>query len=384
MKERFIRTANLIKENKFLIPKKRTAFDMKFEHYPYQKGLNQVTKTLNNMSIQFNILYQNTVSTGPDKIEDELGQIRNIFNPEIYNKILNEIKDIQKFVLSELDEQKISLNAKLTLKLQDLKEKNDKELLEKLTKHKSILSSLYNLIEVMEHILKTYDFIMKKINKTITENERIKKEIKFEEEKGKILKHNLKYYLENIRSLEMKMDLMNEKKDEIRKKKVFKNYPQISYMNKSQDPKRNTHYSTISSSGEYGNFNNSYNLLRRTLNSFQNKTFFITKQQKNSTFIDEKDNKVIKKQNENEKNLIKLNNIIYQHIESSKVKIDNANKNYNSIFHIKKKNETELKDYYNDPVYRRIFMDKIFNDANISNLIKKKKIKTIITHQLFN
>ena len=375
MKERFIRTANLIKENKFLIPKKRTAFDMKFEHYPYQKGLNQVTKSLNNMSIQFNILYQNTVSTGPDKIEDELGQIRNIFNPEIYNKILNEIKDIQKFVLSELDEQKISLNAKLTLKLQDLKEKNDKELLEKLTKHKSILSSLYNLIEVMEHILKTYDFIMKKINKTITENERIKKEIKFEEEKGKILKHNLKYYLENIRSLEMKMDLMNEKKDEIRKKKVFKNYPQISYMNKSQDPKRNTHYSTISSSGEYGNFNNSYNLLRRTLNSFQNKTFFITKQQKNSTFIDEKDNKIIKKQNENDKNLIKLNNIIYQHIENSKIK---------SIFHIKKKNETELKDYYNDPVYRRIFMDKIFNDENISNLIEKKKIKTIITHQLFN
>ena len=384
MKERFIRTANLIKENKFLIPKKRTAFDMKFEHYPYQKGLNQVTKTLNNMSIQFNTLYQNAVSTGPDKIEDELGQIRNIFNPEIYNKILNEIKDIQKFVLSELDEQKISLNAKLILKLQDLKEKNDKELLEKLTKHKSILSSLYNLIEVMEHILKTYDFIMKKINKTITENERIKKEIKFEEEKEKILKHNLKYYLENIRSLEMKMDLMNEKKDENLKKKVFKNYPQISYMNKSQDPKRVTHYSTISSSGEYGNFNNSYNLLRRTLNSFQNKTFFITKQQKNSIFIDEKDNKVIKKQNENDKNLIKLNNIIYQHIESCKIKIDNANKNYNSIFHIKKKNETQLKDYYNDPVYRRIFMDKIFNDENISNLIEKKKIKTIITHQLFN
>ena len=29
-------------------------------------------------------------------------------------------------------------------------------------------------------------------------------------------------------------------------------------------------------------------------------------------------------------------------------------------------------------------MDKIFNDENISNLIEKKKIKTIITHQLFN
>lgn len=54
------------------------------------------------------------------------------------------------------------------------------------------------------------------------------------------------------------------------------------------------------------------------------------------------------------------------------------------FFILKKKNETQLKDYYNDPVYRRIFMDKIFNDENISNLIEKKKIKTIITHQLFN
>ena len=113
MKERFIKTANLIKENKFLIPKQRQAFDIKFDNYPFLKGLNQITKTLNSMSIQFNTLYKNALSSGPDKIEEELGQIRLILEPEIYNKIMNEIHEIENFVLVELSEQKRELNKKL-------------------------------------------------------------------------------------------------------------------------------------------------------------------------------------------------------------------------------------------------------------------------------
>ncbi len=386
MKQRFIKTANLIKENKFLIPKERQVFDIQFDNKPYKKGLNQVTKTLNNMSIQFNLLYENALNKGPDRIEDELGQIRIILEPEIYNKIMNEIKEINNFILIEINEQKSSLNQKLNLKLKDLKEKEDKELIEILTKHKQIISSLHTLIEIMEHIINTYNYITEKMNKIITINERIKKEIKYEEEKAKIFKHNLKYYKENIRALEMKMDLMSEKKEEnqIKKKiqKSYKNLPRISYSKKiNEDPKRITYYSTLSTSNnntDYENFNNSYNLLRRTLNNFNNRTFFITRQQK-------KNNSNEKKQsfkNESEKNLFLLNNYINKHIESSKIKIDNANKTYNSVFHIKKKENEELREYYNDPVYRRIFMEKIFQDENIISIINQNKLKTIITDKL--
>ena len=101
MKQRFIKTANLIKNNKFLIPKQRKVFDIKFDDKPYKKGFNQVTKTLNNMSIQFNLLYENALEKGPDRIEDDLGQIRIILEPQIYNKIMHEINDIQNFVLIE-------------------------------------------------------------------------------------------------------------------------------------------------------------------------------------------------------------------------------------------------------------------------------------------
>ena len=127
---------------------------------------------------------------------------------------MHEINDIQNFVLIELNEQKTSLNQKLNQKLKDLKEKEDKELLELLIRHQQIISSLHTLIEIMEHIINTYNYITEKINKLITVNEQIKKEIKFEEEKAKIFKHNLKYYKENIRALEMKIDLMSEKKEE--------------------------------------------------------------------------------------------------------------------------------------------------------------------------
>ncbi len=341
MKQRLIKTANLIKENKFLIPKKRQVFDIEFDNKPFKKGLNHVTKTLNNMSIQFNLLYENALEKGPDRIEDDLGQIRIILEPQIYNKIMHEINDIQNFVLIELNEQKTSLNQKLNQKLKDLKEKEDKELLELLIRHQQIISSLHTLIEIMEHIINTYNYITDKINKLITVNEQIKKEIKFEEEKAKIFKHNLKYYKENIRALEMKIDLMSEKKEEkqIKKKtkKSFKNFPRISYTkNLNEDPKRITYYSTLTTSNnntDYENFNNSYNLLRRTLNNFNNRTFFITKQQKKNNSNEK--NESFK--NESEKNLFILNNYINKHIESSKIKIDNANKTYNSVFHIKKK-----------------------------------------------
>ena len=386
MKQRLIKTANLIKENKFLIPKKRQVFDIEFDNKPFKKGLNHVTKTLNNMSIQFNLLYENALEKGPDRIEDDLGQIRIILEPQIYNKIMHEINEIQNFVLIELNEQKTSLNQKLNQKLKDLKEKEDKELLELLIRHQQILSSLHTLIEIMEHIINTYNYITDKINKLITVNEQIKKEIKFEEEKAKIFKHNLKYYKENIRALEMKIDLMSEKKEEkqIKKKtkKSFKNFPRISYTkNINEDPKRITYYSTLTTSNnntDYENFNNSYNLLRRTLNNFNNRTFFITKQQKKNNSNEK--NESFK--NESEKNLFILNNYINKHIESSKIKIDNANKTYNSVFHIKKKENEELREYYNDPVYRRIFMEKIFQDENIISLINQNKLRTKITDKL--
>ena len=386
MKQRLIKTANLIKENKFLIPKKRQVFDIEFDNKPFKKGLNHVTKTLNNMSIQFNLLYENALEKGPDRIEDDLGQIRIILEPQIYNKIMHEINDIQNFVLIELNEQKTSLNQKLNQKLKDLKEKEDKELLELLIRHQQIISSLHTLIEIMEHIINTYNYITEKINKLITVNEQIKKEIKFEEEKAKIFKHNLKYYKENIRALEMKIDLMSEKKEEkqIKKKtkKSFKNFPRISYTkNINEDPKRITYYSTLTTSNnntDYENFNNSYNLLRRTLNNFNNRTFFITKQQKKNNSNEK--NESFK--NESEKNLFILNNYINKHIESSKIKIDNANKTYNSVFHIKKKDNEELREYYNDPVYRRIFMEKIFQDENIISLINQNKLRTKITDKL--
>ena len=386
MKQRLIKTANLIKENKFLIPKKRQVFDIEFDNKPFKKGLNHVTKTLNNMSIQFNLLYENALEKGPDRIEDDLGQIRIILEPQIYNKIMHEINDIQNFVLIELNEQKTSLNQKLNQKLKDLKEKEDKELLELLIRHQQIISSLHTLIEIMEHIINTYNYITDKINKLITVNEQIKKEIKFEEEKAKIFKHNLKYYKENIRALEMKIDLMSEKKEEkqIKKKtkKSFKNFPRISYTkNINEDPKRITYYSTLTTSNnntDYENFNNSYNLLRRTLNNFNNRTFFITKQQKKNNSNEK--NESFK--NESEKNLFILNNYINKHIESSKIKIDNANKTYNSVFHIKKKDNEELREYYNDPVYRRIFMEKIFQDENIISLINQNKLRTKITDKL--
>lgn len=386
MKQRLIKTANLIKENKFLIPKKRQVFDIEFDNKPFKKGLNHVTKTLNNMSIQFNLLYENALEKGPDRIEDDLGQIRIILEPQIYNKIMHEINDIQNFVLIELNEQKTSLNQKLNQKLKDLKEKEDKELLELLIRHQQIISSLHTLIEIMEHIINTYNYITDKINKLITVNEQIKKEIKFEEEKAKIFKHNLKYYKENIRALEMKIDLMSEKKEEkqIKKKtkKSFKNFPRISYTkNLNEDPKRITYYSTLTTSNnntDYENFNNSYNLLRRTLNNFNNRTFFITKQQKKNNSNEK--NESFK--NESEKNLFILNNYINKHIESSKIKIDNANKTYNSVFHIKKKDNEELREYYNDPVYRRIFMEKIFQDENIISLINQNKLRTKITDKL--
>ena len=386
MKQRLIKTANLIKENKFLIPKKRQVFDIEFDNKPFKKGFNHVTKTLNNMSIQFNLLYENALEKGPDRIEDDLGQIRIILEPQIYNKIMHEINDIQNFVLIELNEQKTSLNQKLNQKLKDLKEKEDKELLELLIRHQQIISSLHTLIEIMEHIINTYNYITDKINKLITVNEQIKKEIKFEEEKAKIFKHNLKYYKENIRALEMKIDLMSEKKEEkqIKKKtkKSFKNFPRISYTkNINEDPKRITYYSTLTTSNnntDYENFNNSYNLLRRTLNNFNNRTFFITKQQKKNNSNEK--NESFK--NESEKNLFILNNYINKHIESSKIKIDNANKTYNSVFHIKKKDNEELREYYNDPVYRRIFMEKIFQDENIISLINQNKLRTKITDKL--
>ena len=386
MKQRFIKTANLIKNNKFLIPKQRKVFDIKFDDKPYKKGFNQVTKTLNNMSIQFNLLYENVLNNGPDKIEDDLGQVRLILEPEIYNKIMNEINEIYNFVLIELNEQKSSLNQKLYLKLKDLKEKEDKELLELLIRHQQIISSLHTLIEIMEHIINTYNYITDKINKIITSSEEIKKEIKFEEEKEKIFKHNLKYYKQNIRALEMKIDLINDKKEEneIKKKikKSYKNLPRISYSkNLNEDPKRITYYSTLTTSNnntDYENFNNSYNLLRRTLNNFNNRTFFITKKQKKNYSNEITDNF----KNESEKNLYLLNNYINKHIESSKIKIDNANKTYNSVFHITKNNNKELKEYYNDPVYRRIFMEKIFQDENIISLINQNKLKTIITEKL--
>jgi hypothetical protein len=184
----------------------------------------------------------------------------------------------------------------------------------------------------------------------------------------------------------MKIDLMSEKKEEkqIKKKtkKSFKNFPRISYTkNINEDPKRITYYSTLTTSNnntDYENFNNSYNLLRRTLNNFNNRTFFITKQQKKNNSNEK--NESFK--NESEKNLFILNNYINKHIESSKIKIDNANKTYNSVFHIKKKDNEELREYYNDPVYRRIFMEKIFQDENIISLIDRNKLRTKITDKL--
>ena len=84
-------------KKKVRIPKSRYAFNFDFNKQPYLKRLNQIEKNLSDLNIQFNTLYKNAgISKNETHIEyytkDNKRHI--IFEPEIYNNIIYEIRGI--------------------------------------------------------------------------------------------------------------------------------------------------------------------------------------------------------------------------------------------------------------------------------------------------
>jgi hypothetical protein len=229
------------------IPKNRNEFDFEFNKTPYIKRLNQIEKNLNNLNIQFNTLYKNAgLSKNAKHIEfytTKDNKQHFIFEPEIYNNIINEIREIGNFVKNELEEQKLFLSNKLYSKLIDLNEKNENYVFNKLMEQQDILCLIHQLMDDMNHLINSYNFVKQKINQMNIDKISMKKEIYLENKKTNILKNNICYYKERTRDLILKIEQIN--------KEIEENEKNLLISNVKKDEKNNVDIKTSSNNNEH-------------------------------------------------------------------------------------------------------------------------------------
>ena len=365
------------------IPKNRNEFDFEFNKTPYIKRLNQIEKNLNNLNIQFNTLYKNAgLSKNAKHIEfytTKDNKQHFIFEPEIYNNIINEIREIGNFVKNELEEQKLFLSNKLNSKLIDLNEKNENYVFNKLMEQQDILCLIHQLIDDMNHLINSYNYIKHKINQMNMENISMKKEIYLENKRTKLLKKNISHYKEKIRYLTLKIDDINneiEEKEKNNNKNIFFNYNKTFHKNNKKKTLYNSNQYVMTTTNTNSDFfTSSYEQMTKTLRNFNNKTFFITNKQKNTNFLLNNFNNVSEKEQSLRKKRQKLNNLISYYIEKTKIKFNKINENYYKLY---KSEKSVLFDYTEEKAFRNLFMEKILKDPFINEIYDKHQIKTIM------
>ena len=366
------------------IPQNRDAFNFEFNKKPYLKRLNQIEKNLNNLNIQFNTLYKNAgLSKNAKHIEyyttkDHKQHV--IFEPELYNNILNEIREIGNFVKNELDEQKMFLTNKLQSKLIDLNEKNENYVFNKLMEQQDILCLIHQLMDDMNHLINSYNYVKHKINQMNMENISMKKEIYLENKRTKLLKKNISHYKEKIRYLTLKIDDINneiEEKEKNNNKNIFFNYNKTFHKNNKKKTFYNSNQYVMTTTNTNSDFfASSYEQMTKTLRNFNNKTFFITNKTKNNDFLVNNNNISEKEQSMNQKKQ-QLNNLIYYYIEKTKIKFNKINDNYYKIY---KREKSLLFDYSEEKAFRNLFVEKILKDQFINEIFDKYQIKTIMNN----
>ena len=366
------------------IPQNRDAFNFEFNKKPYLKRLNQIEKNLNNLNIQFNTLYKNASLSKNAKhvkyytTKDHKQHV--IFEPELYNNILNEIREIGNFVKNELDEQKMFLTNKLQSKLIDLNEKNENYVFNKLMEQQDILCLIHQLMDDMNHLINSYNYVKHKINQMNMENISMKKEIYLENKRTKLLKKNISHYKEKIRYLTLKIDDINneiEEKEKNNNKNIFFNYNKTYFKNNKKKTFYNSNQYVMTTTNTNSDFfASSYEQMTKTLRNFNNKTFFITNKTKNNDFLVNNNNISEKEQSMNQKRQ-QLNNLIYYYIEKTKIKFDKINDNYYKIY---KRQKSLLFDYSEEKAFRNLFVEKILKDQFINDIFDKNQIKTIMNN----
>ena len=372
------------------IPKNRNEFDFEFNKTPYIKRLNQIEKNLNNLNIQFNTLYKNAgLSKNAKHIEfytTKDNKQHFIFEPEIYNNIINEIREIGNFVKNELEEQKLFLSNKLYSKLIDLNEKNENYVFNKLMEQQDILCLIHQLMDDMNHLINSYNFVKQKINQMNIDKISMKKEIYLENKKTNILKNNICYYKERTRDLILKIEQINKEIEENEKnninsnkknKNIFFNYKNTHFKNhnKKKSFYNSNQYVITTTNTNSDFFTSSYEQMTKTLRNFNNKTFFITNKQKNTNFLLNNFNNVSEKEQSLRKKRQKLNNLISYYIEKTKIKFNKINENYYKLY---KSEKSVLFDYTEEKAFRNLFMEKILKDPFINEIYDKHQIKTIM------
>lgn len=371
------------------IPKNRNEFNFEFNKTPYIKRLNQFEKNLNNLNIQFNTLYKNAgLSKNAKHIEfytTKDNKQHFIFEPEIYNNIINEIKEIGNFVKNELEEQKLFLSNKLYSKLIDLNEKNENYVFNKLMEQQDILCLIHQLMDDMNHLINSYNYVKQKINQMNIDKISMKKEINLENKKTNILKNNICYYKERTRDLTLKIEQINKEIEENEKnninsikknKNIFFNYKNTHFKNNKKRTFYNSNQYAITTTNTNSDFfTSSYEQMTKTLRNFNNKTFFITNKQKNTDFLLNNFNNVSEKEQSLRKKRQKLNNLISYYIEKTKIKFNKINENYYKLY---KSEKSVLFDYTEEKAFRNLFMEKILKDPFINEIYDKHQIKTIM------
>ena len=370
-----------------IIPQNRDAFNFEFNKKPYLKRLNQIEKNLNNLNIQFNTLYKNAgLSKNAKHIEyyttkDHKQHV--IFEPELYNNILNEIREIGNFVKYELEEQKLFLTNKLQSKLIDLNEKNENYVFNKLMEQQDILCLIHQLMDDMNHLINSYNYVKHKINQMNMENISMKKEINYENKRTKLLKKNISHYKEKIRYLTLKIDDINkeieDKEKNINKNKnIFFNYNKTFYKNNKKNTLYNSNQYVMTTTNTNSDFfASSYEQMTKTLRNFNNKTFFITNKTKNNDFLGNNFNNVSEKEQNMKEKKQQLNNLIHYYIEKTKIKFDKINDNYYKIY---KREKSVLFNYSEEKAFRNLFVEKILKDQFINDIFEKHQIKTIMNN----
>ena len=374
------------------IPQNRDAFNFEFNKKPYLKRLNQIEKNLNNLNIQFNTLYKNAgLSKNAKHIEyyttkDHKQHV--IFEPELYNNILNEIREIGNFVKNELDEQKMFLTNKLQSKLIDLNEKNENYVFNKLMEQQDILCLIHQLMDDMNHLINSYNFVKQKINQMNIDKISMKKEIYLENKKTNILKNNICYYKERTRDLILKIEQINKEIEENEKnninsnkknKNIFFNYKNTHFKNhnKKKSFYNSNQYVMTTTNTNSDFFASSYEQMTKTLRNFNNKTFFITNKTKNNDFLGNNFNNVSEKEQNMKEKKQQLNNLIHYYIEKTKIKFDKINDNYYKIY---KREKSVLFNYSEEKAFRNLFVEKILKDQFINDIFEKHQIKTIMNN----
>ena len=370
-----------------IIPQNRDAFNFEFNKNPYLKRLNQIEKNLNNLNIQFNTLYKNAgLSKNAKHIEfytTKDNKQHCIFEPELYNNILNEIREIGNFVKYELEEQKLFLTNKLQSKLIDLNEKNENYVFNKLMEQQDILCLIHQLIDDMNHLINSYNYIKHKINQMNMENISMKKEINYENKRTKLLKKNISHYKERIRYLTLKIDDINKEIEDKEKnvnknKNIFFNYNKTFYKNNKKNTLYNSNQYVMTTTNTNSDFfASSYEQMTKTLRNFNNKTFFITNKTKNNDFLGNNFNNVSEKEQNMKEKKQQLNNLIHYYIEKTKIKFDKINDNYYKIY---KREKSVLFNYSEEKAFRNLFVEKILKDQFINDIFEKHQIKTIMNN----